>query len=151
MLSPLQSKLQEATKNEPEAFLPRSSEATTVTRLLKHRFPEGRDVPAVVVFATADGQPLTAAQRAAIKQQDRGRHAPGRAREARGRSDRRRRLATRRRYARACCRRDRSTAIVLIPMNPEDSDALRSNVDNIRDEHRRRQVGSRATAGWRRT
>jgi RND superfamily putative drug exporter len=134
-ISPLQSKLQEATKNEPEAFLPRTSEATRVTQLLKHRFPEGRDVPAVLVFASDDGRPLTGAQRARIADQVAAATRSGVLKDARppvGGALRDRRLDAEA-IRLGLLSSDRSTAVVLIPMNPEDSEALQQNVDRIRD------------------
>jgi putative drug exporter of the RND superfamily len=63
-LSPLQPKLQEATTNESEAFLPESAESTQVNDLIEDRFPEGRQVDAIVVY-TRDGG-LTASDRRRI-------------------------------------------------------------------------------------
>jgi RND superfamily putative drug exporter len=45
-----QPKLQEATVNENEAFLPESADSTEVIDLIEERFPDGRDVDALVVY-----------------------------------------------------------------------------------------------------
>ena len=63
-LSPLQPKLQEATTNESEAFLPESAESTQVNDLIEARFRDGRQVDAIIVY-TRDGG-LTAADRQRI-------------------------------------------------------------------------------------
>jgi RND superfamily putative drug exporter len=57
-------KLQDATTNENEDYLPASSDSTAVIGLLKERFPEGRDVDALVVYQREGG--LTPADRAEI-------------------------------------------------------------------------------------
>jgi putative drug exporter of the RND superfamily len=49
-----QPKLQEATVNENEAFLPESADSTEVIDLIEERFPDGREVDALVVY-TRDG------------------------------------------------------------------------------------------------
>ena len=45
-----QPKLQEATVNENEAFLPESADSTEVIDLIEERFPDGREVDALVVY-----------------------------------------------------------------------------------------------------
>lgn len=59
-----QPKLQEATTNENEAFLPESAESTEVNDLISDRFPDGREVDAIVAYRRPGG--LTAADRARI-------------------------------------------------------------------------------------
>jgi RND superfamily putative drug exporter len=63
-LSSLQPKLQDATTNENEAFLPESAESTEVNDLIEERFPDGREVDGVVAYENAAG--LTAADRERI-------------------------------------------------------------------------------------
>ena len=57
-------KLQDATTNENEAFLPGSAESTEVNDLVEDRFAEGREVDILVVYNRDGG--LTAADRARI-------------------------------------------------------------------------------------
>jgi RND superfamily putative drug exporter len=59
-----QPKLQEATTNENEAFLPESAESTEVNDLVEDRFADGREVDIIVAYNRQGG--LTAADRAAI-------------------------------------------------------------------------------------
>ena len=59
-----QPKLQEATTNENEAFLPESAESTQVGDLIEERFPDGQDVDALVVYQREGG--LTDADRERI-------------------------------------------------------------------------------------
>jgi RND superfamily putative drug exporter len=59
-----QPKLQEATTNENEAFLPESAESTEVNDLVEERFAEGREVDALVVYQREGG--LTADDRSRI-------------------------------------------------------------------------------------
>jgi RND superfamily putative drug exporter len=59
-----QPKLQEATTNENEAFLPESAEATEVNDLVDERFEEGTEVDALIAYRRDGG--LTAADRARI-------------------------------------------------------------------------------------
>src|SRR5918995_176964 len=63
-LGQFQPKLQEATTNENEAFLPESAEATEVQDILDDDFAGGREVEALVVY-TKDGQ-LTGGDRQRI-------------------------------------------------------------------------------------
>lgn len=63
-LGPLQPKLQDATVNENEAFLPGSADSTRVNDLIEDRFPEGREVDAIVVYNRERG--LGPADRARI-------------------------------------------------------------------------------------
>jgi putative drug exporter of the RND superfamily len=63
-LSSLQPRLQEATTNENEAFLPESAESTDVNSLIEESFPDGREVDAVVAYHRPGG--LTAADRERI-------------------------------------------------------------------------------------
>jgi putative drug exporter of the RND superfamily len=63
-LSSYQPKLQDATVNENEAFLPESAESTEVNDLIEDRFPGGQEVDALVVY-TRDGG-LTAPDRERI-------------------------------------------------------------------------------------
>jgi RND superfamily putative drug exporter len=63
-LSSFQPKLQDATVNENEAFLPESAESTEVNDLIEERFPGGQEVDALVVY-TRDGG-LTAEDRERI-------------------------------------------------------------------------------------
>jgi RND superfamily putative drug exporter len=59
-----QPKLQEATTNENEAFLPGNAESTEVNDIVEDRFPDGREVDILVVY-TRDGG-LTDADRRRI-------------------------------------------------------------------------------------
>jgi RND superfamily putative drug exporter len=63
-LGQFQPKLQEATTNENEAFLPESAEATEVNDILDDEFAGGREVEALVVYTNDGG--LTDADRARI-------------------------------------------------------------------------------------
>ncbi len=63
-LSSFQPKLQEATTNENEAFLPESAESTDVNDLIGERFAEGREVDALIAYDRAEG--LTPADRERI-------------------------------------------------------------------------------------
>ena len=63
-LSTFQPKLQEATTNENEAFLPASAESTEVNNLIEDRFADGREVDALVAYHREGG--LTAADRKRI-------------------------------------------------------------------------------------
>ena len=63
-LGPLQPRLQEATVNDPAAFLPAEAESTRVLELLGDRFASGRTAAALVVYRNTDG--LTAADEKAI-------------------------------------------------------------------------------------
>lgn len=54
-LGPLQPRLQEATTNEPEEFLPESAGSTRAIELLRERFPSGRTLPAILVFRREGG------------------------------------------------------------------------------------------------
>lgn len=56
-----QPKLQDATTNENEAFLPESAESTEVNDLIGERFADGREVDALVAYEREGG--LTAADR----------------------------------------------------------------------------------------
>jgi RND superfamily putative drug exporter len=64
VLGPLQPKLQGATQNDASSFLPKGSGSTKTLELLDSKFPEGRDVPAIVVFGREGG--LTRADAVAI-------------------------------------------------------------------------------------
>ena len=57
-------KLQDVTTDENEDYLPASSDSTEVINLLEDRFPEGREVDALVVYQREGG--LTAADRQRI-------------------------------------------------------------------------------------
>ncbi len=57
-------KLQDATKNENEDYLPASSDSTTVIHLLEDRFADGREVDALIVYQREGG--LTDADKATI-------------------------------------------------------------------------------------
>ncbi len=129
-------KLERVTKNDPEAYLPKTADATRVAELLKQRFPEGRDVPAVVVFASGDGRQLTRAQREQVASEVTTVTKPGTLDEAgraivpfRANGD-----VDPRARDRGLLSEDGSTAVVLIPMSPEDSDGLMENVDRIREQ-----------------
>ncbi|HEY8466077.1 MAG TPA: MMPL family transporter [Solirubrobacterales bacterium] len=63
-LAQFQPKLQEATTNENEAFLPASAESTVVNDLVSDRFPDGREVDALIVYNRDGG--LTDADRQRI-------------------------------------------------------------------------------------
>ena len=63
-LGQFQPKLQEATTNENEAFLPESAESTEVNDILDDDFATGREVEALIVYQREAG--LTAADRARI-------------------------------------------------------------------------------------
>ncbi len=63
-LAQFQPKLQEATTNENEAFLPASAESTEVNDLISDRFPDGREVDALIVYNRDGG--LSAADRQRI-------------------------------------------------------------------------------------
>ena len=54
-LGQFQPKLQEATTNENEAFLPASAESTEVNNILDEDFAQGREVEALVAY-TRDGE-----------------------------------------------------------------------------------------------
>jgi RND superfamily putative drug exporter len=54
-LGQLQPKLQDATTNENEAFLPESAESTEVNDLVEQRFAEGREVDILVAYERAGG------------------------------------------------------------------------------------------------
>ena len=59
-----QPKLQEATTNENEAFLPETAESTEVNDIVEERFAEGREVDAIIAYQRDGG--LTAADRSRI-------------------------------------------------------------------------------------
>jgi RND superfamily putative drug exporter len=59
-----QPKLQEATTNENEAFLPESAESTEVNDLVEDRFADGREIDIIVAYNREGG--LTGADRARI-------------------------------------------------------------------------------------
>jgi len=131
----LSGKLEEVTKNEPEAYLPAAADSTKVAELLKQRFPEGRDVPAMVAFASADDRPLTRAQRRQIVREIDEATAPGNLQDtgepimpfnASG-------AIKAGAVEQGALSEDKTTAVVLLPMNPEDSDMLQQNVDRIRE------------------
>ncbi|MGZ8667088.1 MAG: hypothetical protein ACXWZM_08255, partial [Solirubrobacterales bacterium] len=63
-LSSFQPKLQEATTNENEAFLPETAESTDVNDLIAERFADGREVDALIAYDREGG--LTAADRKRI-------------------------------------------------------------------------------------
>ena len=69
-LGPLQPKLQSSTTNENSAFLPKDSESTKVNDLLQKRFPNGREVDALIVYEASSGK-LTQADRTEIDRQAR--------------------------------------------------------------------------------
>ena len=50
-----QRKLQEATTNENEAFLPESAESTDVNDLIGERFADGREVDALIAYDREGG------------------------------------------------------------------------------------------------
>ena len=72
-----QPKLQEATTNENEAFLPENAESTTVNDLVEERFPDGREVDALVAYTRGDER-LTDADFARIERDARTLCEPGR-------------------------------------------------------------------------
>ncbi len=126
-------KLQESTVNEPQEFLPKSAESTRAFAMLKNRFPEGRDIPAILVFARRDG----------LRKADRIRIADLAARLSRPdalidaepalvpftkKGDLVSNAKTKGQFS-----KDGTTATVLIPMSPPDSDPLIENVDRIRE------------------
>ena len=54
-LGSFQPKLQDATTNENEAFLPESAESTEVNDLVEERFPDGREVDVIVAYERDEG------------------------------------------------------------------------------------------------
>ena len=62
-----QPKLQEATTNENEAFLPENAESTEVNDIVGEDFPDGREVDAIVLYTRGSG-PLTQADFARIEE-----------------------------------------------------------------------------------
>jgi len=54
-LSPLQPRLQEATTNESEAFLPETAESTEVNDLIEERFADGREVEMLIAYHREGG------------------------------------------------------------------------------------------------
>src|SRR5687768_11851990 len=64
-LSSFQPKLQEATTNENEAFLPETAESTEVNDLIDEDFADGREVDALIVYQRDGG--LTKADRREIR------------------------------------------------------------------------------------
>ncbi|MEV6850900.1 MMPL family transporter [Actinoplanes sp. NPDC051411] len=63
-LSPLQKKLPGVESNDTTAFLPASAESTEVDHLLRDRFPDGRSLPALLVYQRPGG--LTTADWTAV-------------------------------------------------------------------------------------
>ncbi len=63
-LASLQPRLQDATVNENEAFLPESAESTEANSLVEDRFPDGREVDAIIAYERSGG--LTGADRERI-------------------------------------------------------------------------------------
>lgn len=61
-----QPKLQEATTNENEAFLPENAESTEVNEIVGDEFPDGREVDAIVLYTRGSG-PLMQADFARIE------------------------------------------------------------------------------------
>ena len=150
-----QPKLQEATTNENEAFLPETAESTEVNDIVEERFAEGREVDAIVAYRRDGG--LTAADRSRISRDAlelagltrADPTAPcdpqaltgvlsvidpfagpvcGASPEAPG--------TTRRgppRDAPAAVSEDDSTAITLVRTNSEESEQIQDNVDAIRE------------------
>ena len=49
-----QPKLQEATTNENEAFLPESAESTEVNEIVSDEFEDGREVDAIVLYTRGE-------------------------------------------------------------------------------------------------
>ena len=65
-LGQFQPRLQESTTNENEAFLPDGAESTEVNDLISDRFPDGREVDALIVYNREGG--LTEADRRRISE-----------------------------------------------------------------------------------
>ncbi len=133
VFGPLQPKLQESTVNESEEFLPKSAESTKAFAMLKDRFPEGRDIPAILVFARQDG--LTRADRkriaalaARLSRPDALINAEPALVPFTKNGDLVSSAKTKGQFS-----KDGTTATVLIPMSPPDSDPLMENVDRIRE------------------
>ncbi len=133
VFGPLQPKLQESTVNESEEFLPKSAESTRAFAMLKSSFPEGRDIPAILVFARRDG--LTKADRMKIADLAARLSKPDALIDAEPalvpftkKGDLVSSAKTKGQFS-----KDGTTATVLIPMSPPDSDPLMENVDRIRD------------------
>jgi RND superfamily putative drug exporter len=63
-LGTFQPKLSKAIKNDPSQFLPGDAQSTKVLNVLKDKFPQGRNIPAIVIFGRSG--PLTIADRRAI-------------------------------------------------------------------------------------
>ena len=155
-LSPLQPKLQEATTNESEAFLPESAESTRVNDLIEDRFPEGRQVDAIVVY-TRDGG-LTAAderriaadakrlcrareiadlnrvitQRGLACEPASGAQGSGAAPDRDGASARGQAAARAPQGAPSLVSEDGTTALLILQTSTEDSDEIQEDVDAIK-------------------
>src|SRR5918999_1261187 len=54
-LGPLQPKLQEATTNEPDEFLPASADSTEVNDLVESRFAKGNEAEAIILVRRESG------------------------------------------------------------------------------------------------
>src|SRR5918999_974730 len=54
-LGPLQPKLQEATTNEPDEFLPASADSTEVNDLVESRFARGNEAEAIILVRREGG------------------------------------------------------------------------------------------------
>ncbi len=63
-LAQLQPQLQDATTNENEAFLPESADSTAANQLIEDRFPDGRELDALIVYHREGG--LTSADQVRI-------------------------------------------------------------------------------------
>ena len=154
-----QPKLQEATTNENEAFLPGDAESTEVNDLVEERFADGREVDILVALhprrrpdarPTAAGSATTRAaspaRRGAASSRDtllerRSRRGPDGHRplpgpDLRRRADRDRLAAPAEAApedAPAAVSADGSTALLLIRTNTEDSEEIQDNVAALRE------------------
>jgi putative drug exporter of the RND superfamily len=140
-----QPKLQEATTNENEAFLPESAESTEVNDIVGDEFPDGREVDAIVLYTRGDQQ-LTRADFAQIESDARELCEPGTLEGVlavigpEGPIGCEAAIGTAQAPESApppgappAISEDRSTAVLLIRTNSEDSEEIQANVDAIRD------------------
>ena len=147
-LGSFQPKLQEATTNENEAFLPESAESTEVNDLVEDRFPDGREVDVIVAYNRENGG-LTAEDWARITSDAREICAEGleglilvidpRAGPVCGEGGQRLGRAERAALTRVAgsgpspVSEDDSTALLLVRTNSEESEEIQDNVAAIRD------------------
>ena len=150
-----QPKLQEATTNENEAFLPESAESTEVNDIVGDRFADGREVDAIVLYTRGEAQ-LTEDDFARIEEDARALCAEGRLEgilaavgprgpiecEAATGSDQPVELGSDPAASRGqappegtppAISEDGTTALLLIRTNSEDSEEIQDNVEAIRD------------------